>query len=69
MDILPLAYNLYSINIQIQIECPPEQFGLDCRERCSGQCINNEACDHASGVCSSGCQDGYIGTRCDECKT
>lgn len=46
------------------IECPPGQFGLVCGERCSGHCINNESCNHVSGVCARGCQDGFLGTHC-----
>lgn len=41
---------------------------MNCSKRCSGHCINNEPCDHVSGVCSSGCQDGFDGTHCNHCK-
>lgn len=50
------------------IECLPGQFGMGCRERCSGYCLNNEPCEHVSGVCSNGCQNGFIGTNCNNCK-
>lgn len=49
-------------------ECPTGYFGKSCRERCSGHCTNNASCDHVSGECSNGCQDGYIGTHCGDCK-
>lgn len=42
---------------------------MDCRDKCSGNCINNEPCNHVSGVCPSGCQDGFVGTLCNKCKT
>lgn len=49
-------------------ECPTGYFGKSCRERCSGHCINNKPCDHVSGECSNGWQDGYIGAHCGDCK-
>lgn len=52
----------------LKSECDSNNFGLDCRERCSGHCKNNEPCDHVSGDCSNGCQDGYHGARCFNCK-
>lgn len=44
-------------------------FGDKCKNSCSRYCFNNETCDHVSGVCPRGCMDGYIGARCDNCKT
>lgn len=49
------------------IVCSPGQYGKDCSDSCSGYCINKEPCDHVSGVCTSGCQDGFVGTRCYNC--
>lgn len=46
------------------IECSPGQFGLDCRERCSKHCKNSKLCDHISGACTSGCQNGFVGSHC-----
>lgn len=48
--------------------CPSGLFGLNCRELCSGQCINNKPCDNINGVCLNGCRDGYTGTHCNKCK-
>lgn len=50
------------------LECTLGHFGVACRERCSEYCINNGPCDHVSGACSGGCQDGYFGARCFNCK-
>lgn len=50
------------------IECSPEYFGMYCKERCSGHCINNKPCHHVNGECSNGCKDGYVGSRCTEGK-
>lgn len=41
---------------------------MACRERCSGHCTNNESCDHVSGQCTRGCQDGYLGIYCNNCE-
>ena len=65
---------LYYLNINVvyfflfKTGCPPGHYGLDCKDNCSGHCINNEPCDHVSGVCPSGCQDGYTGARCNNSK-
>lgn len=50
------------------VECPLGYFGKDCTEHCSGHCIKGEPCDHISGECTNGCQDGYTGVRCSDCK-
>lgn len=49
-------------------ECQPGHYGLDCMDNCIGHCLNNQPCDHISGVCSSGCQDGYTGPLCTDGK-
>lgn len=49
-------------------ECLSGHFGVDCSKSCSGHCMNNEPCDHITGVCPRGCQDGYNGTFCNACK-
>lgn len=54
--------------ILLKIECASGFFGLDCKGRCSGHCINNEPCNHVSGMCTSGCQDGYTENNCNRCK-
>lgn len=60
--------NLFS-SINLCIGCPSHYFGLDCRQRCSGNCISDEPCDHVSGACTNDCKDGYVGTRCANGKT
>ncbi|XP_065938543.1 multiple epidermal growth factor-like domains protein 10 isoform X2 [Magallana gigas] len=54
----------YTYNDCSQI-CLPGHYGKHCSERCSGHCINNEPCDHVSGVCPDGCEDGYTGKLCN----
>lgn len=48
--------------------CSIGYYGMGCRGKCSAYCVNNEPCDHVSGECSNGCQDGYIGIYCNSCK-
>lgn len=47
--------------------CLSGHYGTDCSERCSGHCINNEPCDHVSGLCPDGCEYGYTGKQCNNC--
>uniref|UniRef100_K1PK35 Receptor-type tyrosine-protein phosphatase U n=1 Tax=Magallana gigas TaxID=29159 RepID=K1PK35_MAGGI len=48
------------------VKCPLGYFGKGCTEHCSGHCIKGEPCDHISGECTNGCQDGYTGVRCSD---
>lgn len=64
MVLIELIYLNLSTIIPLCIGCPSHYYGLDCRQRCSGNCISDESCDHVSGVCTNGCEDGYVGTRC-----
>lgn len=52
----------------LKLECESEKFGLGCKKRCSGHCNNSVPCDHVSGECHGGCQNGYLGARCFNCK-
>lgn len=56
-----IKYRLYPI---FNKGCSPGNFGIDCKRICSGNCMSNEPCDHVSGGCKSGCQDGYFGKLC-----
>lgn len=53
----------------IFVECSLGFFGDKCKNKCSRYCLNNDSCDHISGVCPRGCIDGYNGSRCNKCKT
>lgn len=48
-------------------ECLFGYYGTDCREQCRGHCKNNKTCDHISGKCPDGCEDGYTGKLCNNC--
>lgn len=54
--------------LSLNLECVLGHFGLGCNNLCSIHCKNNNPCDHVSGVCPSGCQDGYIDDYCNNCK-
>lgn len=47
-------------------ECQPGTFGTNCSTTCKGYC--RDPCNHISGMCDSGCQDGWLGPRCNQCK-
>ena len=53
----------------IFLGCPPEYYGNECKKACSGHCLNNTVCDHISGICTDGCQAGYVGRLCDDGKS
>lgn len=67
--ILDDFYNTFTKCTFLCKVCPSGHYGKNCRESCSRHCIDNEQCDHVSGVCMSGCQDGFLGTHCNDCKT
>lgn len=54
--------------VLLNLECKPNYFGLDCQERCSSHCKNNEPCNHVSGRCPGECQDGFMDEYCNSCK-
>ncbi|KAK3775710.1 hypothetical protein RRG08_067411 [Elysia crispata] len=49
--------------------CAKNRYGANCSKTCSENCGGPEnACDNLNGVCTSGCDKGYQGQRCDaEC--
>lgn len=60
------TFSLYMLLVVFYfIVCPSGYYGLNCKERCSGHCMNDKPCDFVSGYCSNGCHDGYLGTRCN----
>lgn len=61
-------YKLLNNLTFVHVECISRYFGLDCKERCIGHCINNKRCDHVSRFCPRGCMNGYIRGHCNICK-
>ena len=49
------------------LECETGRFGMDCASRC-GRCTGNRPCHHETGQCSSGCRDGWVGSKCNRSK-
>ncbi|XP_078330778.1 receptor-type tyrosine-protein phosphatase epsilon-like [Crassostrea virginica] len=45
--------------------CDKGEYGRDCKHKCSGNCLNGEACDPRNGTCPS-CAAGFQGTKCDQ---
>ena len=60
--------NVYIFFFNSIIDCLPEYYGYRCEKACSGHCLNNTICDHIDGKCSDGCQPGYTGKLCNDCK-
>lgn len=66
--------NIHFCNIKknqlfiLKTECRPGYYGKRCGHLCNGYCMNNGICNHVDGVCLAGCQDGYIGKHCNNCK-
>lgn len=48
--------------------CENEMFGINCKGRCSGHCLNNDTCNFITGFCNNGCSLGYLGDMCNESK-
>lgn len=54
----------------VSVGCPFGHFGSVCKESCNTHCLRKSdiLCDHIGGECLNGCEDGYIGTHCNDCK-
>lgn len=63
LNTLMLSFNLY-----IAIACAENYFGSKCQQQC-GNCKNGDVCNHVTGLCSTGCAEGWIGSRCNIGKT
>lgn len=47
----------------VKLACPIGFYGQDCSEKCNDTCAG---CNHASGVCDSGCVSGWMGHFCNQ---
>ena len=46
--------------------CSENSFGANCSEICSQNCGGeNGTCETVNGFCTSGCDVGYLGDRCE----
>lgn len=46
-------------------ECPLGSYGTDCVYNCSGNCLDDVACNRNTGKCDTGCVIGYTGVMCN----
>ncbi|XP_070197894.1 receptor-type tyrosine-protein phosphatase T-like [Littorina saxatilis] len=47
----------YSLVDGVCTACTPGQFGVNCNATC--HCLDNNACNHVTGLCTGKCQKGY----------
>ena len=47
-------------------ECTNGWYGLDCKQQCSGHCLDNAVCNHVTGQCDGGCAAGWRAVLCDK---
>lgn len=69
--IFTLYYTLYQIIYwwYIHVECGIGLYGEKCTQQCSGNCKDNETCNHVTGQCDNGCTTGWKGDMCDNGNT
>lgn len=53
-------------NFHFNKACPAGYYGLHCKSKCVGHCKDIVACNHTSGLCDNGCDDGWTGTNCNK---
>ena len=46
------------------IACYFGTYGEGCNHTC-GRCVGNVTCNHVNGTCVDGCEDGFMGSRCN----
>ncbi|GFR61714.1 multiple epidermal growth factor-like domains 6, partial [Elysia marginata] len=47
--------------------CDIGKYGSDCSLKCNTNCAGpDDVCDHITGTCTNGCEDGYRGNMCDK---
>lgn len=59
---------MLSFNFYIAKACAENNFGSKCQQQC-GNCKNGDVCNHVTGICPTGCAEGWIGSRCNIGKT
>ncbi|XP_062582491.1 tyrosine-protein kinase receptor Tie-2-like, partial [Saccostrea cucullata] len=46
--------------------CMVGYYGMECKARCTGQCFGGSFCNHISGKCEHGCEEGWMTPTCDQ---
>ncbi|XP_062571183.1 multiple epidermal growth factor-like domains protein 11 [Saccostrea cucullata] len=49
-----------------QTPCDSGSYGKNCSLRCSGHCLDDQTCNHVTGICEKGCAPGWTLTMCNE---
>ncbi|KAF4525110.1 hypothetical protein B566_EDAN006333, partial [Ephemera danica] len=47
------------------MKCDVGYYGIGCWRKCSEKCKDEETCDSINGQCPNGCEEGFIGEKCD----
>ena len=56
----------FNILIFFRTACTDNHFGAKCSFTCNPNCGGpSNACDSFDGFCKDGCDDGYLGDRCE----
>lgn len=51
------------------VVCQQGYYGNRCTGICSKNCFQSRNCDRFTGDCNRGCQQGWMGSKCDQRKT
>lgn len=61
-------YFIYTITVSVAIfcftECKEGLYGINCSQQCVGHCRAGATCNHVTGHCDKGCDDGWTGVMC-----
>lgn len=57
----------FHYSVRYVVECIHYKYGLDCSQSC-GHCTENKQCNHITGLCTHGCDPGYMGSQCIQSK-
>lgn len=63
-----LKLSLFVDKFRLIAGCPSGQYGKNCLDTCSENCIVASKCDRFTGQCEGGCKQGWTGTTCDQGK-
>lgn len=59
-----LFENKITKNNMFFIACHFGTYGEGCNQTC-GRCLGNVTCNNVNGTCGNGCEEGYMGSRCN----
>lgn len=47
-------------------ECGDGWYGITCSQQCAGHCRSGISCNHVTGQCDGGCDEGWTEAICDK---